>query len=107
MEPTYIELSEDEFEQHFHLLPNHLNPNAGWNHDGDAGSLFETYGDELAFVRSQPVQHLWTLVDGDDGDLFIVSGYHIVNRIGHFVSREPVPEMATIEIRIVMNHDPE
>ena len=50
---------------------------------------FETYGAELEFVRAQDPRNIWTLVDGDDGNLYIVSGYHLVNRINYFVTEVP------------------
>jgi len=50
---------------------------------------FETYGEELDFVRSQDPRCIWTLVDGDDGNLYITSGYHLVNRINYFVTETP------------------
>ena len=50
---------------------------------------FETYGEELDFVRSQDPKCIWTLVDGDDGNLYISNGYHLVNRINYFVTAVP------------------
>jgi hypothetical protein len=50
---------------------------------------FETYGKELEFVRAQDPRCIWTLVDGDDGNLYIVDGYHFVNRINYFVTEVP------------------
>jgi hypothetical protein len=53
---------------------------------------FETYGDDLEFVRSvcdADPRRVWTLVDGDDGNLYIVDGYHLVNRINYFVTEVP------------------
>jgi hypothetical protein len=50
---------------------------------------FETYGEELDFVRAQDPKYIWTLVDGDDGNLYIVNGYHLVNRINYFVTNLP------------------
>jgi hypothetical protein len=60
-------------------MDNHLNPSAP--HDG---KMFETYGQELEFVKSQEPDRIWTLVDVD-GHESIVHGFHFVNRIGYFV----------------------
>ena len=53
---------------------------------------FETYGEELEFVRSvnatEP-NRVWTLVEGDSGDLWIVNGYHFVNRLNYFITEKP------------------
>jgi hypothetical protein len=29
------------------------------------------------------------LIDGDDGNLYISSGYHLVNRINYFITKNP------------------
>jgi len=58
------------------------------NHFEDSDK-FETYGEELEFVRAQDPRCVWTLVDGDDGNLYIVDGYHFVNRINYFVTEVP------------------
>lgn len=50
--------------------------------------MFETYGDELAYVKAQPRNHVWTLLDCD-GELVICAGYHFVNRIGYFITEVP------------------
>ena len=56
------------------------------------GCLFETFGEELDFVRKQHPSTVWTLVDGEDGDMYLLSGMHFVNRIGYLISLAPVPE---------------
>lgn len=66
------QLTEDEFDAAFTIVPNadgeEIRPNA----DGiDAAS-----------------QHLWTAVDAD-GDIYLLTGYHLVNRIGYVVTQEP------------------
>ncbi len=95
MTNTLIQLTEAEFDARFPLVTNHLNPHASWTFDGSRGCLFETFGEELAFVQQQHPQNIWTLVDGEDGDLYLISGCHFVNRIGYLVSTVPVPEGAT------------
>jgi hypothetical protein len=55
----------------------------------DGTDKFETYGEELEFVRAQDPRCIWTLVDGDDGNLYIVDGYHLVNRINYFITEVP------------------
>jgi hypothetical protein len=108
MPTTFIEMTEDEFDAQYPLLVNHLNPRASWAFNDDRGCLFETYGEELAFVREQDSRTVFTLVDGDDGDLYVLSGLHYVNRIGYLISSTPVPDDTVIEVRIPMesNADP-
>jgi hypothetical protein len=107
MTNTPIKMSEQEFDRQFPLLTNHLNPLATWVIGDGPGCLFETYGEELAFVRQQDPRTVWTLVDGDEGDQYVVSGFHFVNRIGYLVSTVPVPESIDIEVRIPTQAEPE
>jgi hypothetical protein len=97
-----IKLSEEEFDDRFPLLINHLNPNASWGTGNEGGCLFETYGDELEFVRGQDPLTIWTLVDGDHRDQYLLSGFHFVNRIGYLVSSVALPEGVEFEVRIPM-----
>jgi hypothetical protein len=105
MTDTFTELTEDEFDALYPLIPNHLNPSAGWALGEGSGCLFETYGDELAFVRQQDPRTIWTLFDGEDGDLYLGSGYHLVNRIGYLMSTVPAPKGVTIQVHIPMETD--
>lgn len=103
------ELTEDEFDDRFPLLTNHLNPNASWGSGDEGGCLFETYGEELEFIRRQDPRTIWTLVDGDGDDQYLVSGFHFVNRVGYLISTVPLPEDQEIEVCIPNEHadDPE
>ncbi len=79
--------SYEVWETLFQPEPNHLDPNAAGGR-----CLFETYGNELAFVAgvaaSEP-DRVWTLVDYD-GTLYVTSGMHYVNRLGYFVTKVPL-----------------
>lgn len=63
-------------------------------------NLFETYGIELGYVLStadyQP-DTVWTLVDGDEGT-YIIDGYHLVNRIGYFITEVPYTGHTPLEV---------
>ena len=37
-------------------------------------------------------RHVWTVVEGDSGSLYAMSGPHAVNRIGYLVTEEPWAE---------------
>jgi len=100
-----IELTEDEFDDRYPLIENHINPSAGWVYGTGRGCLFETYGDEFAFVRRFDPQRVWTLVDGDDGDMYVLSGLHFVNRVGYLLSRELVPANVTVQVHLPMLMD--
>lgn len=101
MTSTLIEMTEDEFDAAYPLVQNHINPTAGWAVGEDGrGCLFETYGDEFDFVRRSDPQRVWTLIDGDDGDLYVVSGLHRVNRVGYLLSRNPVPADVFVQVHL-------
>jgi hypothetical protein len=102
MTDTPVEITEEEFDARYPLLTNHLNPHASWAFGDGPGCLFETYGEELAFVRQQDPRTVWTLVDGDEGDQYLASGLHFVNRIGYLVSTVPVPDDIDIQVHIPM-----
>jgi hypothetical protein len=103
MTTNVIEMTEDEFDAAYPLRPNHLNPNASWGFADGAGCLFETYGEELDFVRRQDPRTVWTILDGDDGGLYVASGYHFVNRIGYLISTIPIPDDLFIQVHIPTN----
>ena len=105
MPKTCITLSEDAFVALFPLLANHLNPNASWAFGEGRGCLFETYGDELDFVRGQNPRTIWTHIDSDDGNTCVVSGFRLVNRIGYLVSSLPLPEGVSVEVRLPSDGD--
>lgn len=73
----------NKWEDEYKPIKNHLDDNASWS-----GSMFETYGDELAFVLTQPEEHIWTWTSGDDGS-YLNAGYAIVNRLGYIITEKP------------------
>ncbi len=97
-----FEMSEEEFDARYPLLTNHLNPDASWTFGDGRGCLFETYGAELEFVRQQDTATVWTLIDGEDGDLYVVNGCRFANRLGYLVSTVHRHEGVGIQVRIPM-----
>lgn len=58
--------------------------------DSQAGML-ETYGADIKLVldiANKTPLRVWTMVDGDDG-MYLVQGYHLVNRIYYVITNEP------------------
>ena len=96
----FIELTEEEWFDTFKPIPNHIDDNASFN-DGEQGYMFETYGAELDFVRSQESNRIWTYIDGDVGGTYIVQGMGIVNRIGYFVTTVPFNGSKDYQIKII------
>jgi hypothetical protein len=74
--------TEEELEL---LIPikNHLDDNASFD-----GCMFETFGEELDFVRAQDNNRIWTYQEGDNS-LFLSNGYHLVNRLGYLITEKP------------------
>ncbi len=81
--PIHISLSDETFWERFKPLKNHLVPSAPFD-----DCMFETYGPELAFVQSQSEALVWTVLDCD-GEIFIGSGWHFVNRLGYIIASVP------------------
>jgi len=54
----------------------------------DTNFMFETYGPDLAEVervRRADEALIWTIVETDSGNV-LIEGYHLVNRVGHFIA---------------------
>jgi hypothetical protein len=95
MSNKFIELTFEDWCKTYRPIPNYLDDNASFN-----GAMFETYGEEVAFVKAQDPNKIWMFGDGDDGGLYIWSGWGFVNRIGYFVTEVPCPDDVTIQIQV-------
>jgi len=40
-------------------------------------------------VKLQPLHHVWTILEGDDGSLWACAGFHIVNKLGYITTERP------------------
>jgi hypothetical protein len=92
MNKQIAELSFDEWEATFKPINNYMDSNASFQDDNGLGIMFETYDIELDYVKSRDPLTVWTYMDSEDGGTVIVDGYHVVNRIGYFITsvvREP------------------
>lgn len=58
---------------------------------------FETFGKDLELVLATEDQFIWTCLDGDYGT-YLVSGYHLVNRIYYLITNEPWTEQEEYKI---------
>lgn len=50
--------------------------------------MYETFGEELEFIKGANNAHVWTWVQGDMSDI-IVAGFSFVNRLGYYVTEVP------------------
>ena len=95
-----IELTQEEWFDQFQPIPNHLDDNASFQTEDGIGYMFETYDNELAFVKSQDPNRVWTYCDNDFGGTSIFQGMRIVNRIGYFVTTVPFDGSKDYQIQI-------
>jgi hypothetical protein len=91
----FIEMTDDEWFNTYKPIKNHIDTHASFN-----GTMFETYGEEVEFVKSQNPNCVWMYGDGDDGGSYLWSGWGFVNRIGYFITEVPFPDNTTIQVQI-------
>ena len=91
----FIEMTEDEWYETYKPIKNSIDINSSFD-----GHMFETYGEEVEFVKAQDENRIWMYGDGDDGGSYIWSGWGFVNRIGYFVTEVPCPPDTTIQIQV-------
>lgn len=83
-QPDILSLHEDAFYEFFRPYRHSQS-----NHDIWGGIGLETFGEDLELVKSLPATHLWTVVDGDEGEQWILTGIHTVNRICYLITEIP------------------
>ena len=87
VQPTII--SEDDFESRFQ--PEEC-PHSGWKQR-------DFPEDAEAIQQAMAENRLWTMVEGDNESMALVSGMHSVNRIYHIITQ--VPYEGDYEIKIL------
>jgi len=104
-EEEFDETHKTEFNQ---ILIGRLNKNNEQFSPEDmcsfGGCMYETYGDEIKYVLNfVEANRVVTIVESESDDetdedgsplscMFYLSGYHLVNRIGHLILDEPYTE---------------
>lgn len=78
-----------EWEEKYKPVKNHLSEYENL--------MFETYGDEVEYVKSVDPLRVWTLLDGE-GVHGIYSGLHWVNRLGYYITEVAREDDSDIEI---------
>ena len=92
---TFIEMDFDEWCATYKPIPNNIVEDSSFD-----GTMFETYGAEVAFVKKADPAYIWMYGDGDDGGTYLWNGWHIVNRIGYFITEVPCPPDTTIQVKV-------
>lgn len=58
--------------------------------------MYETYGEEYELVqkhiKEKGNEYCWTIVEGDNSKLYIIPGWHWVNRMGYMLTTIPFDE---------------
>lgn len=85
----------DEWCATYKPIPNNIVEDSSFD-----GTMFETYGAEYEFVKKADPAYIWMYGDGDDGGTYIWNGWHIVNRIGYFITEVPCPPDTTIQVKV-------
>ncbi len=82
---SFIKLTEDEFDSQFLPVENIK--------QGQGVYQFDAYDEKdsgfLQFIAINYPAYVWTRIDGDDGRLYTINGWHIVNRIDYIVTEIP------------------
>jgi hypothetical protein len=99
MPNSFIEMDFDEWCATYKPIVNHLDENASFD-NGEGGIMFETYGDEVDFVKSQSPANIWMYGSGDDGGTYVWNGWGFVNRLGYFITEVPCPDGLTIQVQV-------
>jgi hypothetical protein len=96
---NFIELDYDVWVETYRPIVNNIDMHASFD-NGQGGTMFETYGEEIEFVKAQDENRIWMYGDGDDGGGYIWSGWGFVNRLGYFITEVPCPPDTTIQIQV-------
>jgi hypothetical protein len=90
-----VSLTWEEFDEQFKVMPNHLVSTPDQQ-------MFETYGEEVDYVKSIPQNRIWTYTDVGSGT-GIYNGWHFVNRLGYFITELPAEEDTDYEVDLQMD----
>ena len=79
--------TEEFFEKH-QPIKNHFVQEAAYE-----DCMFETYGEEVQYIvnifNSDKKQYIWTLLEVENEESWIIPGYHYFNRLGYFITKIP------------------
>jgi hypothetical protein len=92
---VFIEMDLDEWFDKYKPIKNHIDETSSFD-----GHMFETYGEEVEFVKAQEENRIWMYGDGDDGEGHIWNGWHYINRIGYFITEVPCPADTDIQVNL-------
>lgn len=85
-------ISWEQFESEYKPQQNHITKREEFN-----GWLFETYGDDLEYIKTvakESPERVWTIVGPDV--LSVINGFHYVNRFGYIITELPADLMDVV-----------
>ena len=47
---------------------------------------FETFGEELEYVKKQNNKQIWTTIDHENEEVWLIPGFHLVNRMNYYIT---------------------
>ena len=95
-QPKLVVLTSDQWEEQFKPILNTVSSDRSWD-----GQMFETFGDDLAYIQKADPARVWTWVENDDdGETSIVEGLHLVNRLGYFVTQIPYDKSKKYQVNV-------
>jgi hypothetical protein len=100
MSTKLIELTFDEWLETYKPITNHIDTNASFQDESGNGIMFETYGEEVEFVKSMNPNKIWMYGSGDDGGTYIWSGWGFVNRLGYFITEVPFSDSEIVQVLV-------
>ena len=50
------------------------------------GCMYEPFGEELEYIKAIPNNRVWTIIDNNEGRFIILTGRHLINRVGYLVT---------------------
>ena len=79
------ELKWDEWVEKYKPIKNHITK---YPDPQSSFEMFETYGEEWEFVKSQDPKYVWTEIQGDMS-MLLIAGVAFVNRLNYYVCEVP------------------
>ncbi len=52
------------------------------------GKMFNSFGEDLAFVNIYTDKNVWTITENEKDEIFVIAGNHCINRVGYFITKE-------------------
>lgn len=83
MEKQFIMLTDKQFER-LKFKRNTHREYASFD-----GCMFETFGNEYQEVLDTDADLVCTIIQGDDGGLYVTNGFRFVNRLGYLILDQP------------------